>query len=358
MPPKPGTPRSPRKNQLVAKGGVILPSAQVLLLNPDQWEDFILAAARQRIHAGGVRYQEVKRLGGAGDGGRDIEARYGHTLVRDGWDLYQAKHYASGLKPSEAFPEMAKFFKQIAKGTYSRPKHYYFCCTRAVGNELHNTMAAGAAAFKAKFLAAWKGENTGMQGMALDLTPAVQAAVDDFDFDNFIELPVHDLLAWHELDRAAHHEMFGIVPQRGDDDPVPAKPDGRETVYVGELLRVYSEHKTGPITLADLPGSDYEEHFESQRQTFYCAEGLQRFSRDIYTTEQEFERLLDMVHAGIRPTVAQLKLKNGMDRVDAAVEKASTLQVQESRLSPQLRGGDLPGTCHHLANGGRLKWVK
>ena len=44
--------------------------------------------------------------------------------------------------------------------------------------------------------------------------------------------------------------------------------------------------------------------------------------------------------------------------VDAAVEKASTLQVQESRLSPQLRGGDLPGTCHHLSNGGRLKWVK
>jgi hypothetical protein len=47
-----------------------------------------------------------------------------------------------------------------------------------------------------------------------------------------------------------------------------------------------------------------------------------------------------------------------MERVDAAVERASTLQVQESRLSPQLRGGDLPGTCHHLANRNRLKWVK
>ena len=65
-----------------------------------------------------------------------------------------------------------------------------------------------------------------------------------------------------------------------------------------------------------------------------------------------------MVHAGIRPTVVQLRLKTGMERVDAAVERASSLQIQESRLSPQLRGGDLPGTCHHLVIRGDLKWVK
>lgn len=121
---------------------------------------------------------------------------------------------------------------------------------------------------------------------------------------------------------------------------------------------MYSEDKTSPVTLADLAGSEYEEHFDSHRQLFYCAEGLQRFSRDIYPTEHEFERLLDMVHAGVRPTVAQIRHKTGMARVDAAVEKASTPQVSESCLSPQLRPGDLPGTCHHLANGGRLKWVK
>jgi hypothetical protein len=27
-------------------------------------------------------------------------------------------------------------------------------------------------------------------------------------------------------------------------------------------------------------------------------------------------------------------------------------------LSPKLRPGDLPGSCHHLANQKRLKWVK
>lgn len=356
--PKLGTTRKPRKTQHVAKGGVIQPSSQVILLNPDQWEEFILAATRQRDLPGSSRYAIVKRLGGAGDGGRDIEARYGQTLGRDGWDLYQAKHYARGLTRTDAFPEMAKFFKQLALKTYPRPNYYYFCCPHAVGNELHNTMASGAASFKAKFLDAWKNENTGMKGRAAELTQDVQAVIDDFDFDRFIECPVHDLLAWHALDQSAHYEMFGIVPERGDDDPMPVRPATIEDVYLAELLRVYTEDRASPVTAFDVPGSDYEEHFTAQRQTFYCAEGLQRFSRDIYPNEQEFERLLDMVHAGIRPTVAQLRHKTGMDRVDAAVDKASTLQVQESRLSSQLRGGDLPGTCHHLVNGGRLTWVK
>lgn len=358
MPSKPSTTRKPRKTQHVSTGGVIQPSSQVLLLNPDQWEEFILAAARQRVLPSGARYPAIKRLGGAGDGGRDIEARYGPALVRDGWDLYQAKHYRQGLTQSDAFPEMAKFFKQLALKTYPRPNYYYFCCPHAVGNELHNTMAAGAASFEAKFVDAWKNEKTGMKGRAAELTPDVQAAIDDFDFDRFIECPVHDLLAWHALDKAAHYHLFGIVPERGDDDPMPAQPAVHEGAYVDELLRVYTEHKASPIALADLPGSEYEDHFDSHRQIFYCAEGLQRFSRDIYPNEPEFDRLLDMVHAGIRPTVAQLRLKTGMERIDAAVERASTLQVQESRLSPQLRGGDLPGTCHHLVIRDGLKWVK
>lgn len=123
MPSKPGTNLKLRKSRHVAKRGVIQPSSQILLLNPDQWEEFILAAARQRDLPGGGHYAVVKRLGGAGDGGRDIAARYGQALVRDGWDLYQAKHYAQGLTQSDAFPEMAKFFKQLALKTYPRPTY-------------------------------------------------------------------------------------------------------------------------------------------------------------------------------------------------------------------------------------------
>jgi hypothetical protein len=358
MPTKTGMTRTSRSNRLVATGGAIQPSSKVLLFTPDQWEEFILAATRQHILPSGARYATVKRLGGAGDGGRDIEARLGKDLLRDQWDLYQAKHYDHGLTQSDAYPEMAKFFKQLALKTYPRPKTYYLCCPRAIGNELHNAMAAGATSFKAKFIAAWQNETHGMKGKAAELTAEVMAAINDFDFRQFVECQVHELLSWHKLDEAAYNELFGVVAERGDDAPVPAGPAAHEDVYIAELLSVYTEHQRAPVTLNDVSNGEYAEHYMAQRQVFYCAEGLQRFSRDIYPNEREFERLLEMVHAGIRPTVAQLRLKTGMDRLDAAVDKASSLQVQESRLAPQLRGGDLPGTCHHLVNGGKLKWVK
>ncbi|MGG5150973.1 ABC-three component system protein [Alcaligenes aquatilis] len=354
------TGRARPSNRLVAKGGVIEPSSQVLLFNPDQWEEFILAATRQRTLLSGAQYAFVKRLGGAGDGGRDVEARFVPDLKIDEWDLYQAKHYKSGLTKSDAYPEMAKFFKQLALKTYPRPKTYYICCPRAIGNELHNVMAAGAETFKAAFVTAWQNETHGMTGRAAELTPEVMAAINDFDFGRFVECQVNELLAWHKRDQAAHNELFGIVAERKDDDEVPATPTSHEGVYIEELMKVYTEHQQAPVTLSDIDidTGTYAEHFMAQRQVFYCAEGLHRFSRDIYPDEPEFEKLLKMVHDGIRPTVTQLKLKSGMDRLDAAVDKASSLQVHESRLSPQLRGGDLPGTCHHLVNNGKLTWVK
>jgi len=358
MPTKSGIARAPRSNRLVATGGAIQPSSKILLFTPDQWEEFILAATRRRILPSGSRYATVKRLGGAGDGGRDIEARFGKDLLRDQWDLYQAKHYDHGLTQSDAYPEMAKFFKQLALKTYPRPKTYYWCCPRAIGNELHNVMAAGDASFKAKFIAAWQNETNGMKGKAAELTSDVMAAINDFDFRQFVECQVHELLSWHKLDVAAYNELFGVVAERGADARAPATPAAHEDVYIAELLSVYTEHQKSPVTLGDVDNGDYAEHYAAQRQVFYCAEGLQRFSRDIYPNEPEFERLLEMVHAGVRPTMAQLKLKTGMDRLDAAVDKASSLQVQESRLAPQLRGGDLPGTCHHLVNEGKFKWVK
>lgn len=358
MQKKSETTRPLRSNRLVATGGAIQPSSKVLLFTPDQWEEFILAATRQRILPSESKYTTVKRLGGAGDGGRDIEARLGKNLLRDQWDLFQAKHYVRGLTQSDAYPEMAKFFKQLALKTYPRPKTYYWCCPHAIGNELHNIMAAGASSFKAKFIAAWQNESHGMKGKAKELTNEVMAAINDFDFGQFVECQVHDLLSWHKLDVAAYNEMFGIVAKRAQDNPPPAIPASTEDVYIAELLSVYTEHQKSPVTLSDVDKGEYAEHYSAQRQVFYCAEGLQRFSRDIYPNEPEFERLLEMVHAGIRPTIAQLKLKTGMDRLDAAVDKASSLQVQESRLAPQLRGGDLPGTCHHLVNEGKFTWVK
>lgn len=347
--------RKPRKNQLVVRRGAMPPAAQVMHFSPDDWEKFIEAACVLRPLRGGARYVQVKQLGGAGDGGRDIEARLIQPLQQDGWDLFQAKHYDHGLTPGDAFPELAKFFRNLAAGTYPRPKHYRFCSPKNAGVTLHDLLA-DPARMKGQFLRDWAAGDRGLK--AAELTPAVAAAATAFDFSRISECLVRDLLAWHALDQRAHFERFGIESERGADPTMPSAPALHEQVYIEELIRVYSEHNASSMSLADVEAAPgYSDDFQSQRAAFYCAEGLKRFSRDLYT-EDEFDRLLSMVLSGIRPSVNSVVHKTGMDRLSVAINTVSRLGVTDSKLSTRLRGGDLPGTCHHLVNENRIRWVK
>lgn len=128
--------------------------------------------------------------------------------------------------------------------------------------------------------------------------------------------------------------------------------------YISELIRAYMEAEGVPMDLSQvLADEGYREHLAAAREAFYAAEGLKRFSRDIYV-EDEFRKLLDMVLIGVRLKVTSPLLKSGLQRHDAAIDAARTLTVTDSVLHTRLRGGDLPGTCHHLVNEKQLTWVR
>lgn len=347
-----------RKNQFVVKRGALPPSAQVLHFSPDQWEQFIEAACLHRpIDDEGAKYAFVKKLGGAGDGGRDIEARLVATLEEDRWDLYQAKHYAAGLTPSNVFPELAKFFKHLLEATYPKPRFYYLCAPRGVGSDLHDLMT-NPTLMKQRFLDDWAAEKTGFKGRASELTDDLRAVIQRFDFGRIRECQLRDLLQWHTSDKRAHFDLFGIESERGDNPDAPSSPSVEEQIYLEELVRVYAEFSGNEMCLAQaMITAPFDEQLRDHRALFYCAEGLRMFSRDLYG-EDEFNELLSMVLGGVRPIVNSLKHKTGLDRLDACVTGASTLRVDDSVLAPRLRASDLPGSCHHLVNLKKIKWVK
>jgi hypothetical protein len=342
--------------QLVVKRGGVPPAVYLMHVSDKEWECFIEEACRQRT-IDGKPYASVKILGNANDKGRDVEARLKPDLAENQWDLYQAKHYGHRLTPADAFPELVKFFLHLEANSYPRPRKYYFCAPQNLGPTLHDLVAAPDE-FKKQFLNAWHLGKQGLGGAEAKLTPTVEALVQAFDFARIEECQVHDLLDWHANNGGAHFALFGIEPERGDDPDVPHSAVASELTYVNELLRVYSEHGGTELTLDDVTqSSQYGEHLFAARCSFYSAEGLRRFSRDIYQ-DDEFSKLLAMVKNGVRLVVASPRLTTGLDRHDAAVEAASKLTVTDSVLHPRLRGGDLPGACHHLVNEKQLFWVR
>lgn len=343
-----------KKNCLVVKPGAFPPAVYLMHVSDTQWEDFIEHACRQR-KINGMPYAEVKRLGNANDKGRDVEARLQSTLVENGWDLFQAKHYGNRLTPGDAYPELAKFFGHLIRKSYPCPRKYYFCSPLNAGPDLHDLLA-NPGALRCAFLSAWRAGSHGLNSALL--TESIRNLVEDFDFSRFDECLVYDLISWHAQDKPAHFKLFGIEPERGDDPAVPTDTQSNEMIYVSELVKVYAEHSGTALSVEDVVVSDdYAEHFGAARAAFYSAEGLRRFSRDIYT-EDEFGKLMTMVKNGVKPIASSPRNKTGLDRHDAAIEAAAKLTVTDSVLHSRLRGGDLPGTCHHLVNEGELKWVR
>lgn len=348
------TAQSEKKNCLVVKPGAVPPAVYLMHISDTQWEDFIEHACRQRP-INNSNYVQVKRLGNANDKGRDVEARLQKTLVENGWDLFQAKHYKNRLTPGDAFLELAKFFIHLNLKSYPCPRKYYLCAPQNTGPELHDLLA-NPSRLKQDLLTAWTNQKYNLNQK--QLTSEIKTLIEDFDFSKFEECLVCDLISWHALDRKTHFQLFGIQPERGDDPSVPTTTGSNEMVYVNELIKACIEHNGADLTLQEVINSGtYGEYFNSARSAFYSAEGLRRFSRDIYEID-EFSKLMRMVKQGTMSIISSPLLKTGIERHDAAMQAANTLPVTDSVLSSKLRGADLQGTCHHLVNEGQLKWVR
>jgi len=348
--------KKPKSNALVVKNGALPPAAQVMHFSDEQWENFIeLSCLNHEVN--GQKYFQVKRLGNAGDAGRDVEARFQAELVESKWDLYQAKHYENRLAPSTAFPELVKSFCHLVAKTYPCPRKYFFCSPKNCGPDLHD-LIANPSLFKTTFISAWASGTNGLSKLGALLTDDVRQYVEKFDFSKIEEFLVRDLIELHSKNTQAHYELFGIETERGDDPEIPDLPSNDEVIYITELLSVYTEHFKSTVDLNNISALEvYVEHLSAARANFYCAEGLKRFSRDLYT-EDEFSNLLIMVLKGIRPLVLSPKLQDGFDRFDAAMQAVLSININDSKLSSRVRGGDLPGTCHHLVNDKKLQWIK
>lgn len=331
------------------------PEQRLLLMNDDAWENFILQCINQlRVEE---LYTQVHRIGGAGDKGRDVCGNTLDIAEYCTWDLYQAKHYEDTLSPSEFAPDLAKFLYYVFSNHYSQPRNYFICALK-IGPKLYdfitNPESLNNNTLRNWIIDEWKKKNGDFKTFKQDLTPELEDFILKFPFDIFKIKTSSELIDIHARSDK-HWEVFGVLGNRGQNPEVPIAPDANEQVYIERLCEAYSSVVNVSVSVIDDIPREYKRHFRSQRHLFYSAEGLNRFSRD--KLPGAFDDLLDQVKIGIG-SVASLPYTHGVDKITAVHSIANSLQLYENPLSDRLQAGDLQGSCHHLANNGKLSWVE
>jgi hypothetical protein len=319
-------------------------------MDDDNWETFILDCVLQLKAEN--QYAEVHRLGGAGDKGRDVCGYTQSAPLAGTWDLYQAKHYTTTLSPSDFAAELAKFLVNVQSNSYTLPRCYYICALK-VGASLFD-LVKNPEQMRMWILGQWKTKSGKFESNSYPLTSELTAFIENFPFDIFQIRTPADLLAIHRRNPREYWKQFGVLAERKPNPTVQEEPSEEEQTYIAALLDVYAEQTNCDATTLDQAPAKFEKHFVAQRRLFYCAEGLNRFSRD--NLPGAFDTLLDQVDVGIGSTVA-FPHKDGLARLGATLNIANALNVTNHILSARLEAGDLQGCCHHLANQSRVAWV-
>ena len=262
----------------ILQGQVIPAIDRVLLMEEDAYEDFILEWADGHLKA---KYQRLRSFAGAGDKGRDIVGYYPDGSI----DIYQCKHYSNKIAPSNIFVEFGKLCYYTFTKQYPIPKNYYIVAPKGCGPSLSDLIATPQN-INAQLIAAWDTycKNGITSTKEVELTGDFKAYVEKFDFSIVNDIDPTELVEQHKL-TAYHILRFGGGIKKFREVIPIAETDiqPREQIYTTSLFAVYTQDIGTNITnISELQSNSptHFEHFKMQRNSFYSAESLEKFSRD------------------------------------------------------------------------------
>lgn len=314
-----------------------------------EWEIFI-----SEWQKGLQGYASVKRLGGAGDHGRDVIGLCGPDACQGIWDNYQCKHYEVPLSTAKACEDAGKIIFHAFRGEFSAPRTCCFVAPRGPTTELRDLLL-NPAKFRAELIATWNTRVSGrvVAGQRHDLTGALQAYVDAYDFKSFRYATLDEVLDDHRRTAYWAARFDGALPP-APAGVTPQEVKQGETVYVGKLLEVYSEESGATFSSpADLAAhAKWRDDLQKQRVRFYDAEAFMAHYRD-QTEPGTIEDFADQIFDAIDPAVAAEV--GAHPRLTAALSVAGQA-APASVLAPRAKVRVKQGVCHQLANDDRLTW--
>jgi hypothetical protein len=324
--------------------------------SPEEWELFII----EWTEGFEPKYRQVVHLAGAGDKGRDVLGYIGDPTDQAAeWDNYQCKHYDHALRPSDVWIELGKLCVYTQRGDYTMPRRYRFVCPCGVGTKLHDLLKKPEE-LKKQLIANWDKDCKAKISEAAEfpLEDDLKAFVEAFDFGIVWFLTPQEVLNQHERTKYWHRRFKLDPPRRPDYGTPPDDVQPHELPYTTCLLAAYGDHLKQPIAAsADL--SQFPpllSHFRRSRGYFFTAEALARFSRDHFSPGA-FDVIKQHVADAVLD-VTQDAHPDGYSCVLKTTEVAAGLPLPDNDLVPYVSPADKKGICHHLANDGKLCWVR
>ncbi len=299
-------------------------------------------------------YYQVKRLGGAGDHGRDVIGLCSALGCEGVWDNYQCKNYEGMLQPYRATIAAGKIIFHAFRKVFAPPRYCIFIAPRGPTTALRD-MLLNPSKFRDEVIDNW---DVRVAGNVVEkenhmLTGPLAAYVKQYEFSSFGYITIEEMLAAHRQTAFWAERFGGLLPPpapgNAPDDLMP-----HETVYVGKLLDVYAETSGASIIdVSDLDGhAEWKDDLQKQRVRFYDAEAFMATYRD-QTEPGTTESFSDQIADAIAPSL--MVRGTGLERLTKALTIAG-VTTPASVLSPQAKVGVKQGVCHQLANEDRVTW--
>ncbi len=333
----------------------IAPIDKVHIMDEDSFEQFTL---EWLFGCKKAKYSSIKRIGGAGDKGRDVVGYYSDGAV----DYYQCKHYNTGLSPTNYYLELGKLCYYTYKGEIPVPKEYFIIASNDVGSSLQD-LIDNPPKLLDSLIKNWdaycKSKITKTEEVLLD-KPLLDY-INSFDFTIIQTYPIAQIVDEY-LDTIYGNIRFG---GRRLNLPAPLKPTDTiepvEMPYISALLEAYSDALKVKIdTTKSLEAySNFFKHLNRQRKDYYSAETIRRFVRDTLTDSQQFDILKEEIYNGIIDTHEQ-EYDSGYKRLVEDLKQASVTNTSKSMLDSKLHcigNSERKGVCHMLVNDEKLRWV-
>ncbi|MDX1761082.1 MAG: ABC-three component system protein [Christiangramia sp.] len=329
------------------------------IFSPDDFEEMTLEWATSFLKG---KYKKVQWTGGAGDLGRDIIGYYESGEI----DVYQCKHYGKVISPSDIYLELGKLcYYTFNNNRYRIPKTYYIVSSKGIGPSLL-LLLENPKEINEKLIEKWddkcqdkitKKESVILQGNFLEY-------VKNFDFSIVTDKPPLQLI--EEYRQTPYYPSRfggGLINARQPAPVVESGVQDKELIYTEQLFKVYTE-KTSEIIKeeGDVPkaGDKIVNHFKEQRESFFCAESLEKFSRDNFTDVDilPFDELKADAFDIISTNLNINEDESGWKRLETSVQELNRESFQSNALHYEIRMADKRGLGHYLANEGKVKWIE